>query len=50
MRCACNGCARNAGGDHPFAVTEAQFHRFSAHFSPPAPDEGFTLVHHPVDG
>lgn len=38
--------ARNARGDHPFAVSEAQFHRFSRHFTPPDPAEGFTLVHH----
>lgn len=42
--------ARNASGEHPFAVTEAQFHRFSAHFAEPSPDEGFTIVRHDVDG
>ena len=42
--------ARNAGGDHPFAVTEAQFHSFARHFAPPTPDEGFTLVQHPLGG
>ena len=36
--------ARNAQGDHPFAATEAQYHRFSKHFVPPSPDEGFTIV------
>lgn len=35
---------RNAHGDHPFAVTEAQFLRLSKHFVAPSPDEGFTLV------
>ncbi|WP_374213319.1 AAA family ATPase [Psychromarinibacter sediminicola] len=40
--------ARNAQGDHPFAATEAQFHRFSRHFAPPGPDEGFTIVRHGV--
>lgn len=39
--------ARNAGGDHPFAATEAQFHQVSKHFVAPAPDEGFNLVIHP---
>jgi predicted kinase len=37
---------RTAQGDHPFAATEAQFHRFSRHLQPPTPDEGFTLRHH----
>ena len=39
--------ARNAGGDRPFAATEAQFHQVSKHFVAPAPDEGFNLVIHP---
>jgi len=39
--------ARNASGLHPFEVSEAMFHRFSAHFSPPAPAEGFRTVEHP---
>ncbi|MGP6088367.1 AAA family ATPase [Antarctobacter jejuensis] len=39
---------RNAGGKHPFAVTEAQFHQISRHFVPPSPEEGFTLrIHRP---
>jgi predicted kinase len=36
--------ARNSQGDHPFAVTEAQFHQFSSYFVAPSPDEGFTVV------
>ena len=36
--------ARNAGGGHPFAATEAQFHQVSRHFVPPSPDEGFEIV------
>ncbi|KAJ54544.1 cell division protein ZipA [Actibacterium mucosum KCTC 23349] len=36
--------ARNAQGDHPFAATEAQFHRFSKHFVPPEPKEGFNVI------
>jgi len=36
--------ARNAAGDHPFAVSEAQFQQFSSHFEAPAADEGFNLV------
>jgi len=38
--------ARNATGDHPFAVTEAQFHQFSSHFAVPTPEEGFNLMMH----
>ena len=43
--------ARNAAGDHPFAVTEAQFRQFASHFAAPTPDEGFNLVIHddPLD-
>ena len=36
--------ARNAGGDHPFGVNEAQFRQVSKHFRPPTPDEGFNVV------
>ncbi|MGI3163544.1 AAA family ATPase [Pseudooceanicola sp. 200-1SW] len=42
--------ARNADADHPFAATEAQFHRFAAHFAPPGPDEGFTIRRHGTAG
>lgn len=38
--------ARNAKGEHPFAVTEAQFHRFAKHFVPPSPEEGFNVIVH----
>jgi predicted kinase len=38
--------ARNAAGDHPFTVTEAQFHQFSSHFAVPTSEEGFDLVVH----
>lgn len=37
---------RNAEAEHPFAVTEAQFERFSRHFVAPGPDEGFVIVRH----
>ncbi len=37
---------RNKTGDHPFTVTEAQFHEISKYFVAPSPDEGFTLVPH----
>ncbi len=42
--------ARNAGGGHPFAATEALFRRFSAHFVAPQPEEGFDIVMHRQDG
>lgn len=38
--------ARNAQGNHPFAVTEEQFRQISSHFVAPSPDEGFTIVLH----
>ncbi|MEL6690677.1 MAG: ATP-binding protein [Pseudomonadota bacterium] len=38
--------ARNAQGDHPFAVTEEEFARVSQHFQPPAPEEGFNVLIH----
>lgn len=41
---------RNAKGEHAFAVTEELFHRFTSHFAPPTPDEGFDLVLHEEDG
>lgn len=45
-QCLARLAARNAGGAHPFAVSEAQFHRFSRHFEPPTAEEGFTIVEH----
>ncbi|WP_424975027.1 AAA family ATPase [Dinoroseobacter sp. S124A] len=38
--------ARNAGGDHPFAATEAQFHQVTKFFQPPSEDEGLTVIRH----
>ncbi len=38
--------ARNAQGDHPFTVTEEQFHQISSHFVPPSLVEGFNIVVH----
>lgn len=49
MVCLARLRARNAGGDHPFAATEAQFHQITRYFVPPAPDEGFTIVRHGGD-
>ncbi|MFX0547638.1 AAA family ATPase [Roseovarius sp. S1116L3] len=41
---------RNSRGDHPFAVTDAQFHQFNNHFAAPTPDEGFNVVRHEDGG
>jgi predicted kinase len=41
--------ARNAQGDHPFAVTDEQFRRVTRHFTLPTPDEGFTIEWHGAD-
>ncbi|OAN67330.1 cell division protein ZipA [Rhodobacteraceae bacterium EhC02] len=41
--------ARNAQGDHPFAVSEEQFRQISKHFVPPSPEEGFNIVLHHLD-
>jgi predicted kinase len=38
--------ARNAEGDHPFAVTEAEFRKISDYFVVPSPGEGFDVVVH----
>lgn len=37
---------RNASGEHPFAVTEEQFHQITRHFVPPSADEGFNVIVH----
>ena len=37
---------RNAGGEHPFQVSDEEFAQFTRHFVPPAPDEGFTVIAH----
>ena len=38
--------ARNASGEHPFAVTEEHFHQITRHYEPPTPEEGFEIVRH----
>lgn len=38
--------ARNARGDHPFAVSDEQFDRLAVHFMPPKAEEGFEIVTH----
>lgn len=37
---------RNASGEHPFAVSDEQFDRITAHFEPPREDEKFNIVLH----
>jgi predicted kinase len=37
---------RNASGEHPFHVTDAEFAQFTRHFVPPAAEEGFNVVVH----
>lgn len=37
---------RNAAGEHPFQVTEAEYELFTSYFVPPRPDEGFNVVVH----
>jgi predicted kinase len=40
--------ARNAGGEHEFAATDAQFDLITSYFVPPTADEGLEiLVHRP---
>jgi predicted kinase len=38
--------ARNAGGQHPFYVSEAEYDLFTSYFVPPGADEGFNVVVH----
>lgn len=37
---------RNAGSEHQFQVSDAEFEQFTAHFIPPAADEGFNVIVH----
>jgi len=37
---------RNAGGEHPFQVGEADYDLFTRYFVPPGPGEGFNVVVH----
>ncbi len=41
--------ARNAVGEHPFSVTEAQFRQICRHFALPTPEEGFEVQVHTPD-
>ncbi|TMJ58191.1 MAG: ATP-binding protein [Alphaproteobacteria bacterium] len=37
---------RNAGGAHPFQVSEAEYDLIASYFVPPGPGEGFNIVVH----
>lgn len=41
--------ARNASGEHPFALTEEQFKQLSKYFVAPSADEGFDIEYHPIE-
>jgi predicted kinase len=38
--------ARNAGGEHEFAATDAQFDLITSYFVPPTADEGLEILVH----
>jgi len=38
--------ARNAGGEHQFQVSDAEYEQFTAHFAPPGAEEGFNVIVH----
>jgi predicted kinase len=37
---------RNAGGEHQFQVSDAEFEQFTAYFAPPESSEGFNVIVH----
>ena len=39
---------RNASGEHPFQVTDAEYEQFTSYFAAPGTDEGFNVVVHRV--
>ena len=39
---------RNAGGKHPFQVSEEEYDLISSYFVPPEPSEGFNVIVHTV--
>jgi predicted kinase len=47
--CKARLAARNAGGEHEYCPTEEDFDRFTSHFQPPEPDEGFCVRVWPQD-
>ncbi|MFN3945112.1 MAG: AAA family ATPase [Allosphingosinicella sp.] len=48
--CKARLAARNAAGTHDYQVSDEEFDLFTRHFVPPASDEGFALVVHPLPG
>jgi predicted kinase len=38
--------ARNASGEHPFQVTDAEYEQFTRYFLAPGPDEAFNVIAH----
>ena len=39
---------RNAGGKHPFQVSEEEYDLIASYFAPPEPSEGFNVIVHTV--
>ena len=37
---------RNAGGEHQFHVSEAEYYVFTSYFVPPEPGESFNIISH----
>lgn len=37
---------RNASGEHPFQVSDAEYELIARHFKPPEPEEGFNVILH----
>lgn len=48
-RCKARLQARNAGGNHDFSATEAQFELISRYFEAPQAEEGFRVIVHSSD-
>jgi predicted kinase len=40
---------RNAGGKHPFQVSEADYDLFTSYFVPPGAGEGFNVIVHTIE-
>jgi predicted kinase len=41
--------ARNAAGEHPYRVSDAEYALFTRYFVPPAAEEGFNVIVHLAD-
>jgi predicted kinase len=41
--------ARNAAGEHPYQVSDAEFELFTRYFVPPGEEEGFNVIVHGSD-